>query len=431
MPGRRRQRALSLLPARTRWRAVAPRSAARRRRAAGSRIPLRSPRMAFLDQLREVTERVRRGALPSRDELLALKRENRRHALAAEARDAETCDSLPTWINTTNSTVCNLSCGFCPQAYGKGVDWRMEEPIYRKVLEELYPAAEIVQLSAFGEPMMTPRLAEKFDDMERFGVKLEMVTNATLMKGDALLQRMASIMGLLTVSIDGATKRTYDSLRVGADFDEVLGNLRAYNRARHALPKEQRAPLHLNTILMKRTLPELVAFLRLAKELDAEHVTVMHLVRMVAEESVKDEMLDASTDWKRRTNDVLAEAAAVARQLGLSVNLPPPFALTAAGSGDVATGKSPAAPPMRCWFLWQRMYVGPFGEIVPCCLAGIHKNGNVKGSDYFTEWNNALYREMRRRVHSDDPYGACKTCYLVNRSTDGGDFDKVDTDART
>jgi MoaA/NifB/PqqE/SkfB family radical SAM enzyme len=381
--------------------------------------------MDFLPRLREVTERVRRGAIPSREELAELKRENKRRALEAEARDAEVCDSLPTWINTTNSTVCNLSCSFCPQAYGKGVDWRMEEPIYRRVLEELYPAAEIVQLSAFGEPMMTPRLAEKLDDMDRFGVKLEMVTNATLMKGEALQRRMAGIMGLLTVSIDGATKATYDSLRIGGDFDEVVGNVRAYNRARHALPKERQAPLHFNTILMKRTLPELPAFLRLAKELDAQHVTVMHLVRMVAEESVHEEMLDRSPDWKRRTNDALLEAAAVAKELGLSVNLPPPFAL----AREPGSAAAPKAPPIRCWFLWQRMYVGPFGEIVPCCLAGIHKNGNVKQSDFFDEWNNALYREMRRRVHSDDPYGACKTCYLVNRTTDAGDFDKVEAPA--
>lgn len=377
--------------------------------------------MEFLDRLREVTRRVRAGAIPPLEELMALKAENRRRAQEAEARDSETCDSLPTWVNTTNSTVCNLSCSFCPQAYGKGVDWRMEEPVYRRVLEELYPAAEIVQLSAFGEPMMTPRLAEKFDDMERFGVRLELVTNATLMKGEALLARMASIMGLLTVSIDGATKATYDSLRIGADFDEVIGNVRAYNLARHALPESRRAPLHFNTILMRRTLEELPAFLRLAKSLDAQHVTVAHLVRMVDDPSVQEEFLDRTPELRRRTNEVLVEAAAVARELGLSVNLPPPFALEPQAGGAPA----PRPPPIRCWFLWQRLYVGPFGEVVPCCLAGIHKNGNVRESDFFSEWNNALYREMRRRVHSDDPYGACRTCYLVNRTTDAGDFDKV------
>ncbi|MBL8841728.1 MAG: radical SAM protein [Planctomycetes bacterium] len=377
--------------------------------------------MDFLDRLREVTARVRAGAVPSREELAALKAENRRRAQEAEARDAEVCDSLPTWINTTNSTVCNLSCSFCPQAYGKGIDWRMEEPVYKRVLEELYPAAEIVQLSAFGEPMMTPRLAEKFDDMDRFGVKLEMVTNATLMKGERLLERMAGIMGLLTVSIDGATAATYDSLRIGARFDEVVANVRAYGKARAALPAAQRAPLHFNTILMRRTLPELPAFLELAKELGGDHVTVSHLVRMVADPAVQEEMLDGSLESKQRTNEMLLRAAEVARKLGLSVNLPPPFAVAASDGA----APPPRPPPIRCWFLWQRMYVGPFGDVVPCCLAGIHVNGNVKESDFFTEWNGPKYREMRRRVHSDDPYGACKSCYLVNRSADGGDFDKV------
>jgi MoaA/NifB/PqqE/SkfB family radical SAM enzyme len=383
--------------------------------------------MEFLGRLKEVTARVRRGEIPSLDELRALKAENRRRAEEAESRDAEVCDSLPTWLNTTNSTVCNLRCPFCPQAYGKTPDWRMEEPIYRQVMEELYPAAEIVQLSAIGEPMMTPHLPEKLADMERFGVKLEMVTNATLMKGEPLLARMARIMGLLTVSIDGATKKTYDELRVGADFDEVLGNLRAYNRQRHALPKAQQAPLHFNTILMKRTLAELPDFLKLAKELDAQHVTVMHMVLMPnIEESMRDEMLGGSRDardaeslgWKQRTNDVLAKSAELAKSLGLSVNLPPPFALEDAGAA------APKPDPIRCWFLWQRMYVGPFGDVVPCCLSGIHANGNVKDSDFFTQWNSPLYREMRRRVHSPDPYGPCKDCYLVNRSPDTGAFDQ-------
>ena len=72
------------------------------------------------------------------------------------------------------------------------------------------------------------------------------------------------------------------------------------------------------------------------------------------------------------------------------------------------------------------MYVGPFGQVIPCCLSGIHANDNVTKDTTFAEaWNNQLYREMRRRVHGDDPYGPCKTCYLVNRSHETGEFDKT------
>src|SRR5262245_65093098 len=178
--------------------------------------------MSFIAQIAKVTERVRAGQIPSRDELRALKLENRQRAIANEQQGGEYCDHLPTWINTTNSTVCNLKCIFCNQAYGKGVDWKMEDEIYRRVVEELYPFIETVQLTAYGEPMMTPNIYGKIRDMEQFGVKLEMVTNATLMKGEKLLKRMARTMGLLTVSIDGATPETYNALRVGADLDEVM-----------------------------------------------------------------------------------------------------------------------------------------------------------------------------------------------------------------
>ena len=61
-----------------------------------------------------------------------------------------------------------------------------------------------------------------------------------------------------------------------------------------------------------------------------------------------------------------------------------------------------------------------------CCLAGIHSNGNVRGSSFAEQWNGPLYQEMRRRVHSPDPYKPCATCYLVNRMPDTAEMDFTD-----
>lgn len=374
--------------------------------------------MSFLDHLAEVTARIRRGELPPLDELHALKRENRRRAEEAERLDRQVCDSLPTWINTTNSTVCNLKCVFCNQAYGKGVDVKMEELVYRRVVEELYPAAEIVQLSAYGEPMMTPHIQDKFDDMDRFGVKCEMMTNATLMKGDALLERMSHIMGNLRISIDGATAETYNRIRVLGDFDQVFANIRRYNHFRHQRPPAEQAPLHFSYILMKSTLDELPDFVRLVSDLDTHTVWVTHLV--LFEEAMRAELLSGDPDWQKRTNDVLLRTAEVARELGQSVVLPAPFAEERL---DPLAAAAPRPSPIRCYFLWQRMYVGPTGDVVPCCLAGIHSNGNVRGSTFAEQWNNPLYQDMRRRVHSPDPHKPCATCYLVHRAPEGAVFD--------
>ncbi|MEW6745245.1 MAG: radical SAM protein [Planctomycetota bacterium] len=379
--------------------------------------------MSFLDEVRRVTESIRAGAIPSPREIQALKVENRRLADEGEREQVEWCDFLPVWLNMTNSTVCNLRCTFCNQAYGKGVDWRMEEPIYRQIVTELYPFLETVQLTAYGEPMMTPNLYGKMADMERFGVKMELVTNATLMKGQKLLARMARVLGLLTVSIDGATRETYESLRIGARFDEVIQNVRNFNEERGKLPENGRPPLHFNYIIMKKTIAELPLFLELAKELEGQHVTVMHMV--VFEDALRDQSLD---DSRALANHYLLEAGRTARRLDLSVNLPPLYPLAAEGERGTPRVVRDTRPD-SCYFLWKRVYIGPTGDVIPCCLSGIHRNGNMVGSSIASVWNNDLYREMRRRVHSDDPYGLCKHCYLINRRTDMGGFDRREKSA--
>jgi MoaA/NifB/PqqE/SkfB family radical SAM enzyme len=266
--------------------------------------------------------------------------------------------------------------------------------------------------------MMTPHLHEKLAEMDRFGVKLEMITNATLMAGDELLERLVRIMGYLRVSIDGASRATYNRLRVGADFDDVIANVRRYNWFRHRMPEGSRAPLDFAFILMKSTLAELSDFIRLARDLDVHTVHVNHLV--LFEEQMRHEMLGDSPAWRRRANEVIQEARETAEAIGQRVALPPPFSNDGVSSPDATSSER-----TRCWFLWQRMFVGPLGHVAPCCLAGIHANGNVHGSTFAEIWNNSLYQDMRRRVHSDRPYPPCATCYLVNRSPDTGDHDRT------
>ncbi len=70
-------------------------------------------------------------------------------------------------------------------------------------------------------------------------------------------------------------------------------------------------------------------------------------------------------------------------------------------------------PPIKCWFLWQRVYVAPFGEIVPCCLAGMPNFGSLQQESFFDIWNGKTYRDYRQHVFTDKPLGKCKTCYLI------------------
>ena len=125
---------------------------------------------------------------------------NERLALQDEAGLLPFARAMPTWINLTSTTVCNLKCFMCNQFLDpNSPKVIMEDEVYDKVVRELYPYAKTMQLSAFGEPLMTPKMEQKLDDLERYGMKLEMVSNATLMmKESRFREKLVKQLELIT-----------------------------------------------------------------------------------------------------------------------------------------------------------------------------------------------------------------------------------------
>ena len=110
--------------------------------------------------------------------------------LAQEDMDqcAEVMRAMPTWVNLTGTTVCNLKCFMCNQALDPDIPkWFMKEEVYQRAVAELYPFAKMVQFSAFGEPLMPPKLDSKLEDLARTHTKLDIVTNATRPSGPSAL----------------------------------------------------------------------------------------------------------------------------------------------------------------------------------------------------------------------------------------------------
>ena len=137
-------------------------------------------------------------------------------AATAERDCAPTTRAMPTWVNLTGTTVCNIECRMCYLTLQDDPPKRfMRADVYEQVVRELYPFAQVVQFSAFGEPLMTPDFDAKVDDLERTHTHLEMVTNATLL-GPERAAHLLRVLSLVTFSIDGATRETFEHVRVGA-----------------------------------------------------------------------------------------------------------------------------------------------------------------------------------------------------------------------
>ncbi|MBK8977506.1 MAG: SPASM domain-containing protein [Planctomycetes bacterium] len=346
---------------------------------------------------------------------------NARIAQADEDRCAPVSRAMPTWINLTGTTVCNLKCFMCNQFLDpNSPKWFMSDEVYERVVAELYPFVQTVQFSAFGEPLMTPKMEQKLDDLRRTNTKLEIVTNATLMMRESRFrEKLLEALELVTFSVDGATRDTYNSVRTGADFDEVMDNIRRFADRRREMPAAARPRMNFNFIMMKRTVAEAPRFVEIVHELGGDEIVFNHLVEFhptLRDESLANHRAYAN-EWMDRTREVAAA-------LGVRVNMPPNFVDTSSrASPPVDTSASADAarpqprpcgkPPIKCWFLWKRAYITHEGNVVPCCLAGIPHFGNMLDAGFFAVWNNETYRTYRSKVFTDEPHGPCRTCYLI------------------
>ena len=79
------------------------------------------------------------------------------------------------------------------------------------------------------------------------------------------------------VSLDSASKVTFERIRRGAKWDTVVRNLKSLRDQKAAL-KVSRPRLHLSFVLMRSNIQELPQFVELAAELGAVVVYITHLV---------------------------------------------------------------------------------------------------------------------------------------------------------
>ncbi len=137
-------------------------------------------------------------------------------------------DSKPLFYSITVSTLCNLRCNFCSQN-----KYREDEvsPLSEEIifgLKDYYKYAHILSWCGGETLIQKPFLdfLEEGNSRNYSNMCLEVTTNGTLLN-TMLFEKLNQFkQTFLIFSIDGGTKEVYEKLRIGANWETVLDNLR-------------------------------------------------------------------------------------------------------------------------------------------------------------------------------------------------------------
>lgn len=275
-------------------------------------------------------------------------------------------DKFPLHLDFETTTSCNLRCPFCFQSYDPPQPQKLDFEIYTKVIDEgaannLYS----VKLQYRGEPTLDKRLPEFVAYAKESGILDVMFnTNATLLTENLIYKLIGSGLDKIICSVDGYTKKAYESIRIGAKFETVLENIRNFQRIKKELGIEKPV-LRVQMVDTPVNHPQIGNYVNFWGGI-ADHVAIEDL-----------------EDY-----NIQEESYAF-------------------------------LPNFHCVQLWQRLLILADGDVLPCCRAirgGTEKLetlGNIADASIKYIWNSKRMKTMRY-LHESGVSHRIRMCRLCS-----------------
>lgn len=299
------------------------------------------------------------------------------------------------YLHLDVTSKCNLKCKMCEWRYKVG---RREMPweIYKKAIDEGKKLGlKKIVIAATGESLMHPHFPNLINYALDHKLDIELVTNLTITDKhlDAILK-----VKKLVVSLDGATKETYEKIRVGANFERTINNFR------YILKNKKDTYVQINYVIQKDNFLEVDKMADLLAELGG--------INEVSFKFPNNEMKEVYESTKLSGEDIkIAElklkiATEKLKKRNIKTNLDSaPFEFSKTWIHEIP-----------CYNLWFGAFVNPDGLVMPCCDFYRDKDslGDLKVKSMKEIWNSKKYNEIRRRFKGRKPK-ICEGCPGDNR----------------
>jgi radical SAM protein with 4Fe4S-binding SPASM domain len=279
--------------------------------------------------------------------------------------------TFPRFIALESSRMCNLKCTMCvthsdffDTSYLNRYPKHFSLEKFKWIVDQMEPYREYVSIAPQfqGEPFLSPDLPAMIEYSRAKKMLVGFTSNATLWTEQDIRLMVDQKVDSVVVSLDGATKETFESVRVGANWEQVVGNIDRLLAVRDEFQPAAGQPnpsphLTLNMTLLPENRHEV------------------------------DQFVD---DWLDKVPTVSINNTCV---------------------NDVVPEKFFEPERYPCPSPWEGMHILTNGDVVTCCRD--HKYEEVFGNAYkdtiLDIWNGEKYRNFRR-LHLEKRWNEINIC---------------------
>lgn len=335
--------------------------------------------------------------------------------------------SLPEIIQIEPIHACNLRCKMCHVGLGEKLSYKKIE--VKQLLRNLDGLGPIwYDIGSTHEPTMHPDFVELAIGLTRLGGNISTVTNATLLNAKKRVGLDEANIKKLTVSFDGCTKETYESIRLRANYESTLNNIEGLVSQLNGTDTY----FSISNTVQKENLDEIEQCVDFWNELNFDHINYLAMVvRKDDDRLIKSSIENKIPELELRLNNAATQV--IENQLDITLSSPvfgklipakrnhPDNFVSARDFHYVISDSESSLPPFAPMPFFQS---GPYpGMRIDCRspfkMARIDYYGNVQlchkisiGNIYEKPFEDIWYGEeanaVRAYVQSEDKL--CNTC---------------------
>lgn len=304
-----------------------------------------------------------------------------------------TLKSMPPSVMLPTGRRCNLRCRMCidRSSPSQFEDLSLED--FRQLAPQLESASSIA-IYGWGEPFLNRNYREILEHIAKLypGVIIHISTNGTLLKENIIDLLIGKPNIFLNISINAASRETYNEV-MGLDlFDVVIRNIRRLIQKKQETGSSSPV-LTLSFVILRANFHELPLFYELGRDLGVDDVLISDL--MLLEDDHLDLLVDGLADQVR---DAYGEAKRLQeRRQGPTLTPFTDMPYLPAEAGNI------------CLDPWESFKIGDDGGVSICCYAN-RTFGNVFEQSVAEIWNSEDVRHYRATVNTDNPPLPCRTC---------------------
>ena len=289
--------------------------------------------------------------------------------------------NFPLFLVFETMFKCNLRCSMCIHSALDKTRYAYQDVLPMQKFKEIITEASrygcpSLTIGGTSEPLLDERVPAMIDFARRAGFVDTMInTNATLLSRELAKRLVSAGLVRLRIGFDGATARTYESIRIGANYEKVKNNI--------------------------------LEFMKVRDEMDSVFPVVrISCVHLSANNSELEQFVQF---WKNKVEYV-------------SIQRYKPHELTEERSwAKVGEGKRASSKKIKCSQPFERVYIRGNGDVHACCsMVYGPKVGNVFRQSIYDIWNSDKMRKLRAILKKGelDKIPSCKKCMQYSYDLD-------------